>query len=315
MSIKSATASRRAWLLLFFKGMCMGAADVVPGVSGGTIAFITGIYERLLSALKSLTPMSLAILYRQGIPAFWARIDGWFLLVLFSGVLFSILTLANMIAYALEQVPILIWSFFFGLVLASIVYLVRQIPQWRRRECLAIALGTAIALLISFMRPAQLPAEWWMMFCSGALAICAMILPGISGSFILLLMGMYSVFIHALKSLDMGLLLSFALGCIGGLLGFSHLLSWLLARFQTVMYALLTGFLMGSLNVLWPWKRVLETMVDRHGEIVPLVQSNILPSDYTELTAQPAYLAGATLCVLFGFVLVLLLERIGNLSK
>ena len=241
MSIKSATASRRAWLLLFFKGMCMGAADVVPGVSGGTIAFITGIYERLLSALKSLTPMSLAILYRQGIPAFWARIDGWFLLVLFSGVLFSILTLANMIAYALEQVPILIWSFFFGLVLASIVYLVRQIPQWRRRECLAIALGTAIALLISFMRPAQLPAEWWMMFCSGALAICAMILPGISGSFILLLMGMYSVFIHALKSLDMGLLLSFALGCIGGLLGFSHLLSWLLARFQTVMYALLTG--------------------------------------------------------------------------
>ena len=147
---------------------------------------------------------------------------------------------------------------------------------------------------------------------AGAIAICAMILPGISGSFILLLMGMYKVFIEALQTMNIVLLLSFVGGCIVGLLGFSHLLSWLLARYESIMYALLTGFLVGSLKVLWPWKEVVETTLDRHGDLIPLVQINIMPSRYTELTSEPALLLSALLCVLFGLVLVLLLERIGD---
>ncbi len=302
----------RDWFLLFFKGIAMGAADVVPGVSGGTIAFISGIYERLLGALKSLTPLALVVLYRKGFREFWKAIDGRFLVTLFGGILFSIFTLANVINYSLENYPILVWSFFFGLVLASIVYLIQQTSQWRIQEIIAISIGTAIAIAISSLRPAQLPAEWWMMTLAGAIAICAMILPGISGSFILLLMGMYQVFIEALQNIDLLLLASFGCGCVIGLLGFSHLLSWLLKKYESVIYALLIGFLVGSLKVLWPWKQVLETTVDRHGEVIPLVQSNISPNFYTELTAQPAFLGGAVLSILFGLVLVLLLERIGR---
>lgn len=311
-SEKTEPYQARDWVWLFFKGIAMGAADVVPGVSGGTIAFITGIYTRLLNALKSLTPMALSILLKEGFSAFWKAIDGQFLLILFSGVLLSILSLANVISYALEYQPILIWSFFFGLVLASIVYLFRQMSQWRLHEYIAITAGSVLALLIVSLRPAQLPGDWWMLMFAGAIAICAMILPGISGSFILLLMGMYKVFIEALQTLNIMLLLSFVLGCIVGLLGFSHLLSWLLTRYESVMYALLTGFLIGSLKVLWPWKEVLETTVDRHGDIIPLVQANVSPSHYAELSGEPSQFAMALLCVLFGLVLVLLLERIGE---
>ena len=300
------------WLWLFLKGAAMGAADVVPGVSGGTIAFITGIYDRLLDALRSLTPMALAILLRQGIPAFWQAIDGWFLLTLAGGILLSVLTFAHMIGYALEHYAILVWSFFFGLVVASALYLARQTPHWRWREVVALLCGSVIALTIASLRPVELPAEGWMLFLAGAIAICAMILPGISGSFILLLMGMYQVFIAAVQTLDFGLLISFAGGCVVGLLAFSHLLSWLLKHYRSLMYTLLTGFLAGSLKLLWPWKQVLETTVDRHGDLRPLVQINVLPSRYTELTAEPALFVWALLCATVGLALVLLLERVGN---
>lgn len=308
----SADYQKRDWLLLYFKGLAMGAADVVPGVSGGTIAFISGIYERLLNALKSCTPASLAVLFREGFGPFWRTIDGQFLLILFAGIFTSILTLANIIDYLLLHHPILIWSFFFGLVVASIIYLILQTPSWRWPQTVALVMGTAIALVIVSLRPAQLPAEWWMMMLAGAVAICAMILPGISGSFILLLMGMYTVVIEAIQGLNLPLLASFAVGCGCGLLGFSHILSWLLKRYRMVVYALLTGFLVGSLKVLWPWKEVIETTTDRHGEVIPLVQENILPMAYSQQTSEPAYLLGAILSALFGLVLVLLLERIGR---
>lgn len=303
---------RRDWVWLFLKGMAMGAADVVPGVSGGTIAFISGIYQRLLVALKSLNPTALGVLFKQGIPEFWKSIDGWFLLTLFSGVLLSIALLANVINRALEGYPILVWSFFFGLVVAAGIYLIQQIPRWRFLEGIAIIVGIVIAVTIASLRPAQLPGDWWMVMIAGSIAICAMILPGISGSFILLLMGMYKIIIEAVQSLDIVALVSFASGCIMGLLGFSHLLSWLLAKYETIVYALLTGILIGSLNVLWPWKQVHETIINRHGETIPMVQSNILPSRYSELSSEPAYLLSAMLCALFGLVLVLLLERIGR---
>ncbi|MBX2808259.1 MAG: DUF368 domain-containing protein [Cellvibrionaceae bacterium] len=293
----------------------MGAADVVPGVSGGTVAFITGIYQRLLNALKSLSPAMLRIGLREGFGAFWQAIDGWFLLVLFAGILTSVVSLANIISYSLENHPILVWSFFFGLVLASVVYLCRQIPRWQLQQFVAVLLGAVIALVITYMRPAQLPAQWWMMFLAGAIAICAMILPGISGSFILLLMGMYAVVINALKTWDILLLSSFAGGCIVGLLGFSHLLSWLLARYHCTTLALLTGFLVGSLNLLWPWKQVVASIEDRHGELVPLVQKNISPGQFADITQQPSLIGTAALCAIVGFLLVLLLERIGNSNQ
>ncbi|MFT6791737.1 MAG: putative membrane protein [Cellvibrionaceae bacterium] len=300
------------WLLLFLKGMTMGAADIVPGVSGGTIAFISGIYDRLLNALKSLTPMALVTLFREGFGAFWQATDGRFLVTLFAGILLSVVTLANFIDQALKTYPILVWAFFFGLVIASIIYLIMQVRHWRWQELVALLLGTAFALIIVSLRPAQLPAQWWMLFISGSIAICAMILPGISGSFILLLLGMYKVFIEALNSLDIILLASFAAGCVSGLLGFSHLLSWLLKRYQTVMYTLLTGFLVGSLKVLWPWKQVLKTTLDRHGEQIPLVQINVWPTTYTQVTNEPAFLWPAILVAILGLALVLLLERIGD---
>lgn len=309
------SADVQRWLLVFFKGAAMGAADVVPGVSGGTIAFITGIYERLLSALKSLTPLALGVWYREGFAAFWARIDAWFLLTLFSGILFSVISLANIISFLLAQYPILIWSFFFGLVLASAIYLGSKIPQWQAKYVIAIIIGTLIALGLGYIRPNELPAEWWMMFIAGSVAICAMILPGISGSFILLLMGMYSVVINALQELDVVLLLSFVAGCFVGLIGFSHVLSWLLKRHHWTTLSLLTGFLLGSLSLLWPWKQVVETTVDRHGELIPLVQVNVLPHKYAALTQEPAYILYAVLCIMFGLLLVLLLERIGRNHK
>ena len=299
-------------VLLFLKGAAMGAADVVPGVSGGTIAFITGIYERLLNAVKTLHPMSLAIWLKEGFAAFWKAIDGYFLLLLFSGILVSILSLAKVIHYALDHHPIAIWSFFFGLVLASIAYLVRQIPRWHWYEVIALAMGAIIAITISMLRPAELPAQWWMMFFAGFVAICAMILPGISGSFILLLMGMYRVVIEALNNLDLLLLVSFAVGCVVGLLSFSHLLSYFLKRYFSVMLALLTGFLLGSLNVLWPWKEVIESTVNRHGELIPLVQANVLPADYTQIYNEPAYLVTAIMTASVGFLIVFLLERLGK---
>jgi putative membrane protein len=309
---KARKGGKRELLGIFIRGAAMGAADVVPGVSGGTIAFITGIYGRLLDALKSLTPMSLGILYKQGLAAFWTAIDGKFLLTLLMGILCSVVTLAKIVSLSLERYPILVWSFFFGLVIASVIYLVRQIPKWHFKEVAALMAGTLIAVVITLVRPVELPSEWWMVLIAGSIAICAMILPGISGSFILLLMGMYKVIISALEELDIVLLLSFAVGCLCGLLAFSHVLSALLKHYESVVFATLTGFLIGSLNLLWPWKQVVETTIDRHGDIIPLVQVNITPSQYVELTAQPAFFGMAVVCFLIGLVLILLLEKIAN---
>jgi putative membrane protein len=297
---------------IFIRGIAMGVADLVPGVSGGTVAFITGIYGRLLSALKSLTPMTLGILIKQGPSAFWRVIDGKFLLTLFTGIICSIIIFANIVSTSLERYPILVWSFFFGLVIASVVFLVRQVPKWQLKELSALILGTVGAVAITFIRPVEMSSEWWIVLIAGSIAICAMILPGISGSFILLLMGMYQVLIKAITELDIAVLFSFATGCLLGLLVFSHLLSALLKYYESVVFALLTGFLMGSLNILWPWKQVLETTVNRHGETVTLVQINITPLQYVEITAQPAFLGAAIVCLLSGLLLILLIEKIAN---
>ena len=294
------------------KGMAMGAADIVPGVSGGTIAFISGIYQELLDSLKKLTPMALPILWRDGPAAFWAYINGTFLVVLGVCILLSMKLLAGVISELMLTSPIQLWSFFFGLVLASIVFITRQIDSWSWREYLGLALGTAIALIISILRPAQLSAEPMMLFMAGAVAICAMILPGISGSFMLLMMGLYSAVIQALKTLDWVLLGSFFTGCLLGLLLFSHFLSWLLKTYHNSTLALLSGFLIGSLNVIWPWKYTLESFINRHGEEVPLVQENLMPSMFVQMTQQESFVVPALLLMLIGILLVLGIERLAK---
>ncbi|HEY7884064.1 MAG TPA: DUF368 domain-containing protein [Cellvibrionaceae bacterium] len=295
-------------LLIVLKGVLMGAADVVPGVSGGTIAFITGIYERLINALKSLTPMALLMLCKQGPRVFWQHIDGTFLVLLFAGVLGSIFFLAHLISHLLLNYPLQLWGFFFGLILASIWYVVRELRPFGTGVLLTFALGIGIALLVAVAKPVQTPVNHFTVFLSGMIAICAMILPGISGSFLLLIMGMYPVYLRAITELDLMVLGVFIAGCITGLLLFSHVLSFLLSHYKRLTLGLLSGFLAGSLVIVWPWKEVVSTMVDRHGQVIPLVQKNIAPWHYQSLVGNEPEVAWVVLLALIGLLVVILVE-------
>ena len=305
----------KAYSQLFIKGMAMGAADVVPGVSGGTIAFITGIYDELLHSLQQLNPKALLVLKEQGFAAAWRYINGGFLLAVFGGILLSLKTFAEIITLALGAYPILVWSFFFGLILASVVYFAKQQTGWGWRHWLSCLLGAAFVFGVSMLAPAQLPGAWWMLFIGGFIAICAMILPGISGSFLLLLMGLYPVFLQALSDLDIVALASFGAGCVCGLLSFSRLLAWLLDHYHKVTLAVLIGFLVGSMNVTWPWKQVLTTTVDRHGEVIPLVQKNVLPGQFEAISGQDAMLIWAVAFFVLGALLVLLTEFVAGNNR
>lgn len=300
---------------LFLKGMAMGAADVVPGVSGGTIAFITGIYEELLSSIKSISPKVLLILQKQGIKAAWQHINGTFLLILFLGIGTSIFSLAKMISHLLETYPILLWSFFFGLIIASVLFIGRQIKQWNPPAMISLLFGTAIAYYITIAAPATAPDSLWFVFLSGCIAICAMILPGISGSFILLLLGSYAMVLNGVKDLNLPLIAVFLSGCVMGLLSFSHLLSWTFKHYRNVTLALLTGFMIGSLNKVWPWKEVLTYRTNSHGEQEAFLEKSILPTQYAEIAQQDPYILAAIVAMIGGFLLVFLLERNSTKSE
>lgn len=302
------TRTLRDWMFLFLKGMTMGAADAVPGVSGGTVAFITGIYEELLNSIRSITPAALMVLFRQGPAAFWRQINGTFLLVLLSGILLSLASVARLAVYLLEHHPALLWAFFFGLILASSVWMIRQIEGWNPRLLLAMLVGVMLAFKLTLITPAQMELTSITVFLAGAIAICAMILPGISGSFILLLLGMYAPIMGAIKELDLAVLGLFLAGCTIGLLSFSHLLSWMFRHYRHLTMALLTGFMIGSLNRVWPWKYTTSYRINSRGEPVPLQQDNILPANYEALTGQDSLLWGALALMLLGGLLVYILE-------
>lgn len=304
-----------AFLAIFLKGMAMGAADVVPGVSGGTIAFISGIYDRLLAAVAACTPNKLLWLARGRVRETWQAIDGTFLCILLAGIFTSIASLARLISYLLEQHPQLIWSFFFGLIVVSVLLVGRQIPRWSAWSVLALLLGTVFAYLITVAVPLQLPVTGPVIFLGAAIAICAMILPGISGSFILLLLGLYASVLQAVKNFDVGLLAIFILGCMAGLLSFSRLLSWLLSHARSVTLAFLTGLLIGSLNKVWPWKQTLSWRENSQGQLEPLVQSNVWPAQFQQLTGEPAYWQGGLALMLLAVVLVLTLEYWGRQAE
>ncbi len=295
-------------LLIFLRGMAMGAADVVPGVSGGTIAFITGIYERLLNAIKSADLTALKMLFSEGIPAVWKRIDGTFLLALFAGIFTSLFTLAKGIEWCLEAYPQLLWAFFFGLIIASTLYIAKQVSKWDATAIIGLLAGGAIAFTITILAPAQASTAYWMVFLAGSIAICAMILPGISGSFILLLMGMYHHVLHAATSKDFVFLIIFMLGCIVGLLFFSHLLSWTFKNYKNTTLAVLSGFMLGSLNKVWPWQNIFKTRTNSHGEEVPWLMENVLPANYS---GEP-YILYCLILLVLGFSVVFLLERLGE---
>lgn len=298
----------KKYLGVFFRGMAMGAADIVPGVSGGTIALITGVYEELLSSLTSITPKSLSLIWKESPSAFWQAINGTFLVSLLLGIVFSLISLSHLLSFLIGQFPILVWSFFFGLVAASGIWLMRQCSMSHWQSWLFLLLGTAVAWLVTSGHPMDVDPGYLMLFFSGALAICAMILPGISGSFILLLLGVYAPVLAAIKGLDVATIAVFCAGCAVGLLSFVHILSYLLGRFHAQALALLTGFLFGSLNALWPWKHVLEFYTSSKGIEKPLLQVNVLPSEYLQLNQQDPLLILSVVCALVGMVTVLGLE-------
>lgn len=305
-------SSTRSWLGIYLRGLAMGAADVVPGVSGGTVAFITGIYEELIDSIKSITPASLVLLIKQGPKAFWQHINGTFLFMLLLGVATSVLSLARLISFLLSNHPLLVWSFFFGLIVASSLHMIKQIVQWRSATVIMLIIGIVLAYGITEIRPADISPSIWTFFGAGCIAICAMILPGISGSFILLLLGMYQHILHAVKDFHWLLLFAFLAGCGIGLTSFSHLLSWLFKRFHDLTLALLTGFLVGSLNLIWPWKVALTHFTNSDGEQVPLDQKNTLPATYEHITGASSETLFCLLLMLLGFLAVLALEKIGK---
>ncbi|MBS1352043.1 MAG: DUF368 domain-containing protein [Coprobacter sp.] len=295
--------SVKEYAVLVLKGMGMGAADVVPGVSGGTIAFIVGIYDELIDSIKSINMHSLKLLFTGQITAFWKAINANFLLSLLFGIAVSILSLAKLMTYLLVNEPVLVWSFFFGLVLASTWFVSKDIKERNWKTILGFIAGAVIAYYITIATPAETSTSLLFIFLCGAIAICAMILPGISGSFILVLLGKYFYIMEAVNKLDLIVLGVFAFGALLGITSFSRVLSYALKHFRNITLSVLTGFMLGSLNKVWPWKEVVETYTDTHGEVKPLVENNILPNEY---------LVEGIILMVIGFALVYVLEKLSS---
>lgn len=287
------------YAVLVLKGIGMGAADVVPGVSGGTIALIVGIYEELVNSIKSVNLHALKLLFTFKFTDFWRQINGSFLLSVVSGILISIYSLAKLVTFLLENHPVMIWAFFFGLVLSSIYYVVKNVSEWNVMNVFMFLVGTAVAYYITIVTPTSTTNDLWFIFLSGAIAICAMILPGISGSFILLLLGKYEYMMSAVKNLDIFLLVVFAAGALVGIVLFSRLLSYLLANFYNITISLLSGFMLGSLNKVWPWKLPVSYAPD--GSV--LTERNILPD---------AYMWEGIVLILVGVAVVVILETVSS---
>ena len=247
------------YVFITLKGMAMGAADVVPGVSGGTIAFISGIYEELITSINTINLSLFKTLRNDGLKAFWEKVNGNFLLALFLGIFISVLSLAKFLSWLLENQPVLLWSFFFGLVLASVFFVGKEIKKWTVGTIAIFVFGAALAYFITELPPNENVESIPYLFLSGALAVCAMILPGISGAFILVLLGSYKTILDAVHERDIKIIATVTIGAIFGLLSFARLLKWMFSHYKGLTLALLTGFILGSLNKIWPWKKVLET--------------------------------------------------------
>ena len=309
--IKENSTDMKQYIWVYLKGVCMGVADIIPGVSGGTIAFITGIYERLIQAIKSINFKNLKLLFTGKIKQFWKNVDAAFLLCVVSGIATSFLTLVHLMTYLLETQPILVWSFFLGLVLASTFFVGRGV-KWNWKTVLAFVLLCVAAFFLTSPdnTPISSTSSYWYIFLCGAIAVCVMILPGVSGGFILVLLGQYYFMLNALKNFDMLVILTFVSGALIGVVSFSNVLSWLLKHFKMITLASLAGFMLGSLNKLYPWKHTLTTYTDKEGIIRPLTEKNVLPSNFETLTGNDSQFLYAILLMLVGFSLVFVIEFI-----
>jgi len=295
------------YVFVTLKGMAMGAADVVPGVSGGTIAFISGIYEELITSINNIDFSLISILKKGGIKAVWQKVNGNFLLALFLGIFISVLSLARFLSWLLENEPILLWSFFFGLVVASIFFVGKEISKWTLGTVFILIVGAALAFFITELPVSDNTDSLPYLFLSGALAICAMILPGISGAFILVLLGSYKTILDAVHERDIKIILTVGVGAIFGLLSFARLLKWMFNHYKNITLALLTGFILGSLNKIWPWKKVLETKTFGEKTIV-VDDMNVLPGAFE----GDSKLMLAIILAILGFSLIFILERLAS---
>lgn len=327
------------YILVAIKGACMGAADVIPGVSGGTIAFITGIYDKLIGSINAIDATAVKLFFGGKFKQFWQHINGGFLLSIFCGILISVMSLAGLMQYLLEHHPIQTWSFFFGLIVASSLFILRGIEGWNFKSVLFLIFGVLLGIVVCTLSPTTTPDALWFIFLSGAIAICAMILPGISGSFILLILGKYQYIMQAITGLTSGetvgesavILGVFALGAACGILAFSKLLHWLLARFHKETLIVLAGFIIGSLVKVWPWSNTEAIVNAQFPEAAALSQAleAAMESGVGVQVAQNAYdvaisqyaplinmqIGGAVCFALFGFLLVTGIEFVGKLMK
>lgn len=299
--------------LLSLKGLCMGSADVIPGVSGGTIALITGIYEDLIAALKSVDAgMASRLLVDHDLKGALACVHSRFLLSLFAGIGFAIISLARLMNFLLNQYPVFTWSLFFGLISASIWVVGRQVASWNPRATISLVIGIVIAAFIVNLVPVATPEALWFIFLCGIIAICAMILPGISGAFILLILGKYEFITATLKNpflpQNLMIIIVFCVGCLIGLLSFSRLLNYFLINFRQSTMAFLTGLMAGSLPKIWPWKEILETRIIR-GKTYVVWGGNTMPE-----TMDTGVWVALILAV-SGFIAVLIIERLARVKE
>lgn len=295
------------YVFITLKGMAMGAADAVPGVSGGTIALVSGIYEELVETIGNVNLKLLKLLAQGKFRTFWKNANGNFVLALGAGVLISYVSFMKLAKYLLEYHPILIWSFFLGLIIASIWYMGKQIPKWNLTTILFLVLGIGLGYFLTTLPSSEINDNQVYFFFCAAIAICAMILPGISGTFILILLGAYSTLSTAIAELDIKKLLVFISGAVIGLLSFSKVLKWLLQKYKFQTFAVLTGLIVGSINQVWPWKKVLATKT--FGEkIVVTDDVNVWPSAFE----GDNQLILAIILATIGFSLIFILERLAS---
>ncbi len=307
------------------KGAAMGMAEVIPGVSGGTIAFITGIYERLLNAIKGIGPALFTSFKKDGFKGMIQAVDGIFLAKLLGGMVLGVLIGVFSISYLLENYPPLVWGFFFGLIIGSAIYIFRKITDWSWTKIVAFILGTAFAYGITTIAPSNGSESLIVVFLAGVIAISALILPGISGSFMLLLMGMYSFIItDTLKGFlktfafdKLVTLIVFALGCLTGLMTISRLLSWTFKNYKNVTLAALAGFMVGSLNKIWPWRIPTKWLEDAAGNVIMkdglpkkiIMEKNVLPTEYEQLSSLPSFMLGTIVLIVIGYGVVILMSK------
>jgi len=305
----------RAWAGLWLRGIAMGIAELVPGVSGGTIAFITGIYRELLATIRAYDHQWLVLLLRGQWRAAWQQGNVGFVLVLLFGMASSLVSLAAVVQWLFVAHEILVWSFFFGLITASVIFIGHAVAPWNSTRSLLALLGLVLGMTVSQVGGLPPADGAWLTLASGALAICAWILPGVSGSFILLILGQYQRVIRAISELDLGFLAVFSMGCVLGLLLFSRLLTWLLRHYYEATLALLCGVMAGSLQRLWPWQQVQSYYLDSEGGAVMLRGRPLLPWHFEDYYGDDALLLSAILAALAGMAVVLLLDRASRSSR